>query len=469
MRRPTEVGKALRRSATRAATIVAAIVGSVSPLYAGDQPVCPYALAWNTTLQTWCSGAPWIKILREGDVATAKGLGCRVFFRPYNVPGNDDGGCTDGAAHANNVLALLNKIPRDRWPDAVGYRNEFDGDGYTPTQFIPYYDTLRTGGYDGIIVYGSYGPGGPDISEYGRSDVQAAINKADAVETHEYFDLTVKYYDSWTSHRHVRAMEQYPYLRYKPWFIGEFGSDACPYDDREDACLRRGWRDTANCGQPKLTAEEYQTQIGIYRYGDPADGVLAVADNVVAVFLFAQAGGSTWRDFEVLNTPVATYMQNTWAVAPGSISGCVKDRGNNPVPGATVRTSFGQHAGPGPYETTTDAGGNYVLTGVAPWMYTVVVSKNHYESVSKAAIQVLYATTTTCDFTQSASSDFDRDGDVDLPDFTVFQLCFNGPNRPRTSNCTVDADFDNDGDVDLGDFSVFQLCFNGPNHPPACE
>ncbi len=32
----------------------------------------------------------------------------------------------------------------------------------------------------------------------------------------------------------------------------------------------------------------------------------------------------------------------------------------------------------------------------------------------------------------------------------------------------ADADFDNDGDVDLNDFSTFQACFNGPNRPPAC-
>jgi hypothetical protein len=68
--------------------------------------------------------------------------------------------------------------------------------------------------------------------------------------------------------------------------------------------------------------------------------------------------------------------------------------------------------------------------------------------------------------------DADGDGDVDLVDFSVFQACFNGPNRPWPSSANQRActcfDQDNDGDVDLIDFSVFQGCFNGPNRPPNC-
>lgn len=66
-------------------------------------------------------------------------------------------------------------------------------------------------------------------------------------------------------------------------------------------------------------------------------------------------------------------------------------------------------------------------------------------------------------------ADGDGDGDVDLTDFSLFQLCFAGPNRPPASNCVVDVDFDNDQDVDLMDFGAFQACFNGPNRPPACR
>jgi len=70
---------------------------------------------------------------------------------------------------------------------------------------------------------------------------------------------------------------------------------------------------------------------------------------------------------------------------------------------------------------------------------------------------------------QACPADLDRDMDVDLADFALFQACFNGPNRLPAGGCTRDADLDGDADVDLADFGVFQNCFNGPNRPPACE
>jgi len=59
--------------------------------------------------------------------------------------------------------------------------------------------------------------------------------------------------------------------------------------------------------------------------------------------------------------------------------------------------------------------------------------------------------------------DFDGDGDVDLSDFTQFQLCFGGSNNPPAPTCPpgVDADCDADGDVDLADFLIFQQNFTG--------
>jgi len=61
------------------------------------------------------------------------------------------------------------------------------------------------------------------------------------------------------------------------------------------------------------------------------------------------------------------------------------------------------------------------------------------------------------------TADFDGDGDVDLADFTLFQLCFGGSENPPAGTCPpgVDADLDGDGDVDLDDFLEFQLQFTG--------
>jgi len=67
-----------------------------------------------------------------------------------------------------------------------------------------------------------------------------------------------------------------------------------------------------------------------------------------------------------------------------------------------------------------------------------------------------------------AAVDFDLDCDVDLSDFSFFQWCFNGPNRPFAFPECGASDIDGDADVDLSDFAVFQNCFNGPNRTPTC-
>ncbi len=60
--------------------------------------------------------------------------------------------------------------------------------------------------------------------------------------------------------------------------------------------------------------------------------------------------------------------------------------------------------------------------------------------------------------------DLDGDHEVDLRDFAVFELCFNGEDNPPASACPpdTDADFDLDGDVDLGDLMIFSQNLTGP-------
>jgi hypothetical protein len=61
------------------------------------------------------------------------------------------------------------------------------------------------------------------------------------------------------------------------------------------------------------------------------------------------------------------------------------------------------------------------------------------------------------------SPDFDGDRDVDLSDFAVFALCFNGANAPPAESCPAgaNADFDGDGDVDLVDMAALAAAFTG--------
>jgi hypothetical protein len=92
--------------------------------------------------------------------------------------------------------------------------------------------------------------------------------------------------------------------------------------------------------------------------------------------------------------------------------------------------------------------------------YRCVVSNAGGSTTSDPAVLTLNAV---------VAADLDRDCDVDLGDFVMFQTCFNGPNVSPAAGCVTNSDFDGDTDVDLGDFAVFQACFNGPNRPPACD
>jgi len=92
--------------------------------------------------------------------------------------------------------------------------------------------------------------------------------------------------------------------------------------------------------------------------------------------------------------------------------------------------------------------------------FTAIDNPNN--SITEAAVDDLGIEVFDC---QGAGpcGDFDGDGDVDLSDFTQFQLCFGGSNNPPAPTCPpgVDADCDGDGDVDLADFLIFQQNFTG--------
>jgi hypothetical protein len=64
-------------------------------------------------------------------------------------------------------------------------------------------------------------------------------------------------------------------------------------------------------------------------------------------------------------------------------------------------------------------------------------------------------------FTTAFAADFDRDGDVDQADLTLFRGCMTGTgNGPPASGCGQ-MDIDRDGDVDQSDFGMLQRCLAG--------
>lgn len=67
--------------------------------------------------------------------------------------------------------------------------------------------------------------------------------------------------------------------------------------------------------------------------------------------------------------------------------------------------------------------------------------------------------------------DFDRDGDVDQDDLTVFESCATGPGVAQLNEACDKAKLDTDDDVDQIDFGVFQRCLSGENVPasPGCS
>lgn len=332
--------------------LVSSLSAGCAASYEGP-PICPHANEWTSEVNEWAQGAPWVKVLYAHVIPAAKATGAHVFYRPWDQKSGADGVPRLGGANmAKEVLANLNRIPKTDWPDAISFQNEFnDVDEQTAQAFMEYYDGLRAGGYQGLIVFGSYGPGGPtDSKEWARPHVRAAIEKADGVEAHEYWDLTVKDHDTWLAHRHVRAMDDYPWLKDKPWFIGEFGSDGV--NKGEDPQNRSGWRD-----RDKLTAEEYIRQIKIYRTGDADAGVVACAPNVVAVFLYQQ-GSPGWEKWEVLGTPVADYMKTTWTPPAGHIRGLLTDADGKPAAGRQVTLN------PSGQKAVTDSRGRF-------WFFSV--------------------------------------------------------------------------------------------------
>jgi hypothetical protein len=83
-------------------------------------------------------------------------------------------------------------------------------------------------------------------------------------------------------------------------------------------------------------------------------------------------------------------------------------------------------------------------------------SGHGYYTVSEGSSQPIYYYERAPD-----PGDLDRDGDIDIDDFTILADCLDGPDVPPASACDR-ADLTADADVDLADCAEFQRLFPGP-------
>jgi hypothetical protein len=85
------------------------------------------------------------------------------------------------------------------------------------------------------------------------------------------------------------------------------------------------------------------------------------------------------------------------------------------------------------------------------------------ENVQVGALIFSYTCEVNALFDATLVGDLDRDDDVDLSDFAVFQNCYGGPNNPPAGGCPEPdfADMDGDNDVDVADFAALSRNYTG--------
>jgi GH25 family lysozyme M1 (1,4-beta-N-acetylmuramidase) len=129
----------------------------------------------------------------------------------------------------------------------------------------------------------------------------------DAVDLHEYWDLSVGGSAPWWALRHVEAIRRGVLPADWLIFIGECGSDGIQKElpdgskvPVEDPQGRRGWQDRG-----KLTAAQQSANLAAYLAG--------CASSVAACFVFADGGNDpNWQTFHTFGTPVETAIRATW-------------------------------------------------------------------------------------------------------------------------------------------------------------
>ena len=254
-------------------------------------------LAWAIAAS---SNGAWVKVCKPEQIAPLHNAGLRAYYRPY-LPGGDDNGTASGKSWAESVITAVQGAG-GQWPDAIGYRNEMSCTQANVTEYAAYRTRLQQAGYKGLTVLGSFGVGNPDWPEYAL----LASVQPDAIELHEYWDLTVAGSSVYWALRHVEAQRRGLLSATTHLFIGECGSDGIVKElpdhslvPVEDPQGRHGWQDRG-----KLTPAQQSANIAAYSAG--------CAANVVAAFVFGDGGTDPhWLTYHTQGTPVQTAIAAT--------------------------------------------------------------------------------------------------------------------------------------------------------------
>jgi len=294
------------------------------------------------------------------------------------------------------------------------------------------------------------------------------------------------------------------------WAAGDVQGGACPnaWDLTFEWKVRRGGPTGAQVGPTKQTRAAYQA-FGVGLHGvsyNRGEVPLQSGDTYFIEFRYASGPPCHPEGFNPLisNDPFAEGMayQGDSARPNMDLAMTILEY-TQPMdspfitvaPSAFVRTIRQGRIPPDDTFAVRNTGAgtlNYTITDNSPWLYCDPAAGTstgeadeiviHYET-GGLSVGMYTATITIADpaaynhpqslqvqlEVQAVRQDFDRDGDVDVSDFSFFQACFNGPGRPPVfTQCAV-ADVDQDGDVDVSDFGTFQVCYNGPGQAPTAS
>ncbi|MGB9587292.1 MAG: hypothetical protein ACPL7O_03850, partial [Armatimonadota bacterium] len=150
---------------------------------AANPPMCPHVIGWNSSINGWAQGAPWIKVIYSNEIPMAQACSPNVFYRPWDAdPYYHDDGCLpahlSGTQFADMVWSKISGLSRK--PEAIGYRNEFNWSDNpaehkrTCREFVNYKNRLRQLGYQGKVIFGSFGVGWVNSEVWDDPDVRAA-------------------------------------------------------------------------------------------------------------------------------------------------------------------------------------------------------------------------------------------------------------------------------------------------------